>query len=771
MEKIGKGSWTVLFVSDQLQQQNDVGVWLGEIIINLTEQQGCTATFSTNYNDAHDIVYSREDLGAIVLDFDMDNIGVMHKKNMAFMEKALKTLPEQSPYAAVFIDYIRKRNTNIPILILTARKSIEDIPDEVLQKINGVMWKLTDTPQFNAGRIERSVIEYSESVLPPFFKNLVAYVNEYKFAWHTPGHMGGQGFLKSPSGTALHKFFGENVLRADLSISVPELGSLLDHSGLTGMAEIFSAKVFGSDRTYYVLNGTSTANQIIWRSQVAPGDHCLLDRNCHKSLNHSMIITSARPEYMIPIRNALGIIGPVDFKTVSRNKEYTMSVITNSTYDGICYKADYVKNQLKGAKIIHFDEAWYAYAKFHPIYEGYFGMSLKDRDKLVFSSQSTHKLLTAFSQASMIHVKFPKDIQESLEYQQEFHDLFNESYMMHGSTSPQYSMVASLEVATKMMHDNGKTAYTDIMEEAIELRKKIAQIKKVEMAKGNWFFGIWQPEDIINKLNEELINDQSHWILKPGAEWHGFNKTGLSEEYTMLDPIKLTFLCPGMDACGTWHKDGGIPAAIVTNYLIDKGIVCEKTDYYSWLLLNSLGTTKGKQGTLVAELYKFRDLYNSNAPLEEVLPQLVNQFPKRYSCEGLKDHCQSMHNYIIEKELLSKMIKSYQMIPDQKLIPSEAYRHIVSKKVKFIELNKIDIQNDPKIAGVMLVPYPPGIPIMMGGEEFNLKSQPILEYLIARQNFENEFPGYEGDIHGIDRSDPDKDGKKYFKTLVVDQRN
>ena len=198
--------------------------------------------------------------------------------------------------------------------------------------------------------------------------------------------------------------------------------------------------------------------------------------------------------------------------------------------------------------------------------------------------------------------------------------------------------------------------------------------------------------------------------------------------------------------------------------MIDKGIVCEKSDYYSWLLLNSLGTTKGKQGTLVAELYKFRDLYNSNAPLDEVFPQLVNQYPERYRSEGLKDHCQSMHNYISDNKLLTKMIECSHTIPELKLIPAEAYKHIVERKVKPVRLDKIYTEKDPKIAAVMLVPYPPGIPIMMGGEEFNFA---ILDYLITRQNFENEFPGYESDIHGIDRSDPDKDGKKYFKTLII----
>lgn len=757
MKTLGKNSWPVLFVSDQVQQQTDEGAWLRDIVRLLTEVNGCQALFSSAYGDAHDLVYSREDLGTIVVDWEIRNPGRLHKKNEDLAGDHA---------GARFVDYVRRRNASIPILILSDRASIESIPNAVLEEINGVLWKLTDTPEFNAGRIERAMADYTKHVLPPFFRSLVEYVYEYNFAWHTPGHMGGQGFLKSPAGTAFHRFFGENMLRADLSISVPELGSLLDHSGVTGEAEAFSARVFGADSTYYVLNGTSTGNQVVWRSQVSPGDHCLLDRNCHKSLSHAMVITGAIPDYMVPMRNALGIIGPVDFGRIDPAKRYAMAALTNSTYDGICYDTGYAKRKLDGAAILHFDEAWYAYARFHPVYSGHYGMALEERDRLVFCTQSTHKLLTALSQASMIHVKFPRAIKASEELQDDFHEAFNESYMMHGSTSPQYSMVASLEVATKMMDDNGETALGDIMEEAIELRRKIARIRSEEAAQGDWFFGIWQPDSIAGMPTEELVRDQRHWILEPGAAWHGFSKKELAEPYAMLDPIKLTFLCPGIDAGGAW-SDEGIPAAIVTRYLGDKGIVCEKTDYYSWLLLNSLGTTKGKQGTLVAELFRFRELCKANAPLRTVFPQLVQDHPARYRDMGLRDHCREMHGYLREHRLLELMVESSRVIPNRSMIPAEAYRAIVRKQVEFVPIDDLDPVAAPRTSAVMVVPYPPGIPILMGGELINAKARPILDYLRARQDFENAFPGYEGEIHGIDRSLPGCGGTGRYELMVL----
>jgi lysine decarboxylase/arginine decarboxylase len=771
MGKLEMTSWPVLFISDQIQKENDQGLWLREITQNLTEQQDCAIIPSYALGDAHDIIHSREDLGTIVVDWDLCEVGHLHEKN-----SYLKSVAENIKLAQVLINFIRKRNKTIPIILLTGRISIENIPNEVLEKINELVWKLTDTPCFLAGRIARQVEDYTACVLPPFFRQLVQYVETYKYSWHTPGHMGGQGFLTSPSGTAFHKFFGENVLRADLSISVSELGSLLDHSGVTGDAENFSAEVFGADHTYYVLNGTSTANQIIWRSQVSPGELTLMDRNCHKSLNYAMIITGANPEYMHPMRNGLGIIGPVDFSAIPQEKSYKMAALTNSTYDGVCYNTSYVQDNLDKVEILHFDEAWYAYAKFHNIYKKHYAMSLPHGRKLVFCSQSTHKLLTAFSQASMIHVKLPKQIKYSAAAKGKFHDLFNESYMMHGSTSPQYSMVASLEVATKMMLDNGAVIFEDIIEEAIELRRKIAWAQEDLARQNDWFFKIWQPPCIAERDEDrkpktsikELANNQTYWTIKPGEHgettWHGF---AVKEEYAMLDPIKLTFICPGIDINGNM-SDTGIPAAIVTNYLISKGIVCEKTDYYSWLLLNSLGTTKGKQGTLVTELFRFKKLYDSNASLIDVFPELVALYPEKYQKQGLKDHCHAMHNYIRNNELLEKMCQAFEAKPVQDLTPATAYRSIVKKEVEFVELRRIDLTRAaPRTAAVMIVSYPPGIPIIMGGEKFDHHAENILNYLIARQDFENEFPGYESHIHGIERTAPDEKGNKYFKTLMI----
>lgn len=779
MKKFDLSSWPVLIVSGQVHRENDEGFRLREIIDNLTEEEGCSVIISLTYHDAYEVFQSRCDIGTVLIDWDIP----------AEFRMAEKMIREE------LVSNIRTRNKTIPILLLTDRLGITDIRVDVLAKINGYLWKTADTPEFLAGRIETHVSEYADGIMPVFFGELVDYVNEFKYAWHTPGHMGGEGFLRSPAGVAFHKFFGENVLRADLSISVPELGSLLDHSGVTGDAEKFSAKVFGADKTFYVLNGTSTANQIIWHSQVLRDDIAFVDRNCHKSLNYAMVITEALPVYMIPRRNGLGIIGPVrldEFRNKfiqdkinesklipekAKKNMVKMSALTNSTYDGVCYNVLRIKKRLeKRVENLHFDEAWYAYAKFHPIYKNHFGMAEHTKDLAnmehppVFCSQSTHKLLTAFSQASMIHIKDGSAVKIEK-------DEFNESYMMHGSTSPQYNMVASLDVATRMMHDNGEIITNDIIIEAIQLRQKMVTIKNDLLAKNknDWFFGMWQPQKVRLKIKDKwqtkpfekvdpeiLAREQSAWTMSGEKEfnWHGFDR--MEEDYVMLDPIKLTFTCPGSDDKGNIDKKFGIPAAVVTNYLIGQGIVCEKSDYYSWLLLNSLGTTKGKQGTLLAELFKFKELFDANAPLEVVFPGLVAQYPGNYEGMGLKDHCLAIHAYFSDTKILDKLQAAFNVIPDQKMSPARAFHEVVKKNVEYVELKKMM----GRVPAVMIVPYPPGIPIMMGGEKMDTKARPIHEYLTLRQDFENRFPGYESDIHGVERQEGD-DGKKYFKTYCI----
>ena len=766
--KLTMSAWPILFISHELNAENDNGFRQREIIHELETAQQCKVIPSFSYEDASEIFHSRADLSAIVVDWDLPEEDCGEKENPSDLTTE-----------------IRRRNRTIPILLLTNRLETEKLSADDLSKINGCLWKTADTAEFLAGRIREHASEYVKSVYPEFFGELVKYSERYKYAWHTPGHLGGQGFLRSPAGVALYKFFGENMFRSDLSISVPELGSLLDHEGAAGDAERNSARVFGADQTYYVLNGTSTVNQIIWRSRVVCGDIALVDRNCHKSLNYAMTITGALPVYMIPRRNRRGIIGPVRLSEFtpgsirskiekspiipagSKQKKVRMSALTNSTYDGLCYNTVKIKAQLgRSVENLHFDEAWYAYAKFHPVYRDHFGMEsgpVRPEDPPVFCSQSTHKLLTAFSQASMLHIRNGGEVKIDP-------SIFNESYMMHGSTSPQYNMIASLDTATKMMHDNGEIMMHDIIREAVQLRREVARLRREFAEKNDWFFGMWQPDCVCmngkevrfeDACTEFLSSHQEPWVLRREDAWHGFED--IEENYVMLDPIKLTLLTPGLTESGEMEKTG-IPAPVLTNYLIRHNIVCEKTDYYSFLLLNSLGTTRAKQGTLLAAMLKFKEDYDADKPLCCVFPELAAAHPEAYCHTGLREHCQAMHEWIRAHHLLDKMQAAFETIPDQAMKPADAYRHVVLENVERVELSRAR----GRIQAVMMVPYPPGIPVIMGGEIFNEKASPVLDYLLTRQAFEEAFPGYEGDIHGVERETVN--GKTVFTTMCIREK-
>jgi hypothetical protein len=325
-------------------------------------------------------------------------------------------------------------------------------------------------------------------------------------------------YHKSPVGQAFHQFFGENTLRSDLSVSVPELGSLLDHTGPLAEAEARAARNFGADHTFFVINGTSTANKIVWHSMVGRDDLVLVDRNCHKSVLHSIIMTGAIPLYLCPERNELGIIGPIPLSEFSRESiqakidaspltkgrapKVKLAVVTNSTYDGLCYNAELIKQQLgNSVEVLHFDEAWYAYAAFHEFFAGRYGMgtSRSENGPLVFTTHSTHKLLAAFSQASMIHVQDGGARQLD-------RDRFNEAFMMHISTSPQYSIIASLDVASAMMEGPaGRSLLQEMFDEALSFRRALANLRQ-HIAADDWWFSIWQPPSVegIDRVHARL---------------------------------------------------------------------------------------------------------------------------------------------------------------------------------------------------------------------------------------------------------------------------
>ncbi|EJK7356507.1 lysine decarboxylase LdcC [Escherichia coli] len=263
-------------------------------------------------------------------------------------------------------------------------------------------------------RMRQYTNEYLDNITPPFTKALFTYVKERKYTFCTPGHMGGTAYQKSPVGCLFYDFFGGNTLKADVSISVTELGSLLDHTGPHLEAEEYIARTFGAEQSYIVTNGTSTSNKIVGMYAAPFGSTLLIDRNCHKSLAHLLMMNDVVPVWLKPTRNALRILGGIPRREFTRDSieekvaattqaQWPVhAVITNSTYDGLLYNTDWIKQTLD-VPSIHFDSAWVPYTHFHPIYQGKSGMSgERVAGKVIFETQSTHKMLAALSQASLV---------------------------------------------------------------------------------------------------------------------------------------------------------------------------------------------------------------------------------------------------------------------------------------------------------------------------------------------------------------------------------
>ncbi|MCF6776494.1 lysine decarboxylase LdcC [Thiotrichales bacterium 19X7-9] len=596
-------------------------------------------------------------------------------------------------------------------------------------------------------RINQGISEYFQHILPPFTRELMHYVNENNYSFCTPGHQQGGGFQKSPVGVAFYDFYGPGVFKSDISISMTELGSLLDHSGPHQAAEKYIANVFNADRSLIVTNGTSTSNKVVGMYAAADGDTILVDRNCHKSITHLMMMVNVHPIYLKPTRNAYGILGGIrlsEFKKRSIQKKLdehpqatswpVYVVITNSTYDGIFYNVEKIHKALD-VKNLHFDSAWVPYTNFHPIYHGKYGMGLKKirKDHTVFETQSTHKLLAAFSQASMVHVKGSYDDER-----------LNESFMMHTSTSPFYPIVASTEVSAAMM--KGKLGHALIQEcihLAMDFRREVVQLNK---SSKSWFYDIWQPND---------IRTTKAWPLKKDDKWHGFKQ--VDDDYLYLDPVKVTVLLPGINKNSKLEKRG-IPASIVAQFLEDHGIIVEKTGPYSMLFLFSVGITKAKSMRLLAVLNKFKQLYDENRPVREVLPSIYREDPVFYRNKSIQDIADKLHQVIVKHNLPEVMYHAFDHLPELVMNPHQAYQRLVKSKTKLVALKKLQ----GEISAVMILPYPPGIPLIMPGERITEKSKVILDFLLMLTDIGQQLPGFGTDIHGVEQ---DEDGQYYVKVI------
>ncbi|BFM05663.1 arginine/lysine/ornithine decarboxylase [Halioxenophilus aromaticivorans] len=722
----------IIIIDEDFRSENTSGLGIRSLVEPI-EAEGLEVLGVTSYGDLTSFVQQQSRASCFILSIDDEEF---HDDQAELTLSNLRA----------FMAELRNRNPDIPIFLYGETRTSYHIPNDILRELHGFIHMFEDTPEFIARTVVREAKAYMATLAPPFFKALVDYAADGSYSWHCPGHSGGVAFLKSPVGHMFHQFFGENMLRADVCNAVDELGQLLDHTGPVAASEKNAARIFHSDHLFFVTNGTSTSNKIVWNSTVAPGDIVVVDRNCHKSILHSIIMTGAIPIFLMPTRNNFGIIGPIpksEFQwenirakieknpfIENKNAKPRVLTITQSTYDGVLYNVEEIKEELDG-KIdsLHFDEAWLPHAAFHDFYGDFHAIG-EDRtpckDSLVFATQSTHKLLAGISQASQILV-------QDSDNRKLDKDLFNEAYLMHTSTSPQYAIIASCDVAAAMMEPPGGTALVEeSIAEAMEFRRAM---RKVDDEWGaDWWFKVWGPD----YLAEEGMGDREHWTLKANERWHGFGN--LAEDFNMLDPIKATIITPGLDVDGHF-SESGIPAGLLTKYLSEHGIIVEKCGLYSFFIMFTIGITKGRWNTLVTELQQFKDCYDTNMQLWRCMPDFLAKHPQ-YEGMGLRDLCQKIHDVYKQHNVARLTTDMYLSDLTPAMRPTDAWSKMAHREIERVPIDELE----GRVTAMMVTPYPPGIPLLIPGECFN---KTIVEYLRFARTFNELFPGFETDIHGL----------------------
>jgi ornithine decarboxylase/arginine decarboxylase len=777
--------FTFLFAAPSFEADDLEGVRFTQIVEEI-ERAGFEVIKARRIEDAEIAVKTDAAIGCMMVDWS--------KKGLQGKTAAL-------------INLMRRRGLDFPIILLVRNKRFEDLPVEVLDFIDGYVFLSEETPSFIARNLISRLKQYAETLKTPFFGALVDYAEEGNQLWTCPGHNGGVFYSRSPIGRVFMEHLGEAVFRDDLDNSVLDLGDLLTHEGPALEAQKEAAKIFGAEKTYFVLNGTSTSNKVALTALVTDDDLVLFDRNNHKAAHHgALLIGGGIPIYVPTARNAWGLIGPMrwdafdetalrerirrhplvkDPEAWRKPRPFRVAVVEQCTYDGTIHNAEMILKRIGHlCDYILFDEAWAGFMKFHPLYAGRFAMGLANLGPDapgIIATQSTHKQLASFSQASQIHMK---DRHIKGQKRRVEHRRFNESFMQHASTSPFYPLFASLDVGAQMMKGrSGEVLWDDTIRLGIELRKKIRETRREfeqeeTRPERRWFFEPFVPQRISlpdparagemrdvaweSVSTDELSTNPAHWQLGPDNPWHGF--AGMEPGWAMTDPNKLTLLTPGFDPATGAYTEHGIPAPVVAQYLRENRIVPEKNDLNSLLFLLTPGVEASKAGTLISGLIAFKKLHDDNVLLEDVIPEFYRRRPARYAGVRLRDLCGDMHRFFRDAGVSALQNKQFSAdhLPDMALSPHDATRHLVRNDVDYLPIDAIA----GRVATTPFVVYPPGIATIVPGERLTERAKPMIDYLKMFETSFNTFPGFEVEIQGVYR-EIDASGRIRLHTYVV----
>lgn len=578
------------------------------------------------------------------------------------------------------------------------------------------------------------------SHLPPFTKALLDFAKEARDDFCTPGHHSGALFEEIPEGRTFVSSLGEGAFTADISDSSSVIGDPSAHEGVSGGAEALAASVYGSDRCFFVLGGTSASNRIAISALVSEGDLILFDRNNHKSASQAALAAAGGlPVYLASERNESGIIGGLTEETLDparlrekaaklspdagkKQRPYRLACLQLSTYDGLFLNAREILRRIGPlCDYILFDGAWAGYENFLPLLQGSAVLTfpLTKDDPGILVTQSVHKQLAGFSMTSQLH-KRDSHLQGMARYLED--DVLQAAYLMHISTSPYYPLLAGLEMNAYLHQKKGRELWQKAAITATELKKSILKHCRLlrpftaPMVRA----ASWEAHP-----TEEILSDPAFFAISPKDSWHGFSH--IAENLYLTDPCKVLL------------TTGPLPAPLLSHWLERRHVTVEKSDFHTLLFLIEPSDRQEKCERLLSLFEECETAYEANAPMSSFAPD-VTCLPG----EGLKDYSLRCMDFL-EKEQASRLSQTLfaeDHFPKAALTGRSAHQAFLKGARERVPLPKAK----GRVSLEMILPYPPGITVLEPGEVW---TDEVVSYFLFLQKYKSAFPDFSPEILGV----------------------
>jgi len=576
--------------------------------------------------------------------------------------------------------------------------------------------------------------------LPPFTKALLDFAKEARDDFCTPGHHSGALFEEIPEGRAFVSSLGEGAFTADISDSSSVIGDPSSHEGVTGEAEALAASVYGSDRCFFVLGGTSASNRIAISALVSEGDLILFDRNNHKSASQAALAAAGGlPVYLASERNESGIIGGLTEETLDpvrlrekaarfspaaakKARPFRLACLQLATYDGLFLNAKEILRRIGSlCDYILFDGAWAGYENFLPLLQdsAVLTFPLTKNDPGILVTQSVHKQLAGFSMTSQLHKK-DSHLRGMTRYLED--DVLQASFLMHISTSPYYPLLAGLEMNAYLHQKKGKELWQEAAITATELKRSI--LKRCRFLRPFTAPTVraasWDAHP-----TEEILSDPAFFAISPKDTWHGFSH--IAENLYLTDPCKVLLVTDPL------------PAPLLSHFLESRHVTVEKSDFHTLLFLIEPGDTKEKQEHLLSLLQECEAAYEANTPMSVFAPHLTCR-----KGEGLKDFSLRYQDFLCREGAarLTQALFDEDHFPKAMLTGKKAHQAFLKGARERVPLLKAK----GRVSLEMILPYPPGITVLEPGEVW---TDEALSYFLFLQKYKSAFPDFSPEILGV----------------------